>query len=188
MKNIFFVLSAAALLLVGCGNNKLNPTTPKVTPKDTPQKGTGCPSIAPDALHTVTVTFPRALPTRIALKLPGDGDLRVTECNTPIKQTGVTASLMRVSSPPNTVVITVHHNYTFVQNGTFTPPQGQAFELLATNCDASPPISLYKQTTPVPLSWISEHTNGATCAEQDIGSGAITVTALQAQNGDDLDY
>jgi hypothetical protein len=189
MKQIFFAFSAAAILLVGCGTKQLNPTTPKTTnPKDTPQKGAGCPAIAPDALHTVTITFPRVLPARIAVKFPGDADLRFSECPTPIKQTGVQASLTRISSPPNTVVITVHHNYTYVQNGTFTPPAGQAFELFSTNCDASAPISIYKQTTPVPLTWISEHTNGATCAEQDIGSGGITVTDVQAQNGDDLDY
>jgi hypothetical protein len=182
MRNSLVVLGAVSALLVGCGTKTLGTTAPKVpAPIDTPQKNTGCPTVAPDAYHTVTLTMPRTLPARVGMKFPADAGLRFSECpGTQPKQVGPTASFIRMSPPANTLVLTVHHNYGWVQNGVFTPPTAQDFQIYEVKCDGSAPVLYFKPATPVALTWSESHPNGTTCAEQDVGTGALAPTAREA--------
>jgi hypothetical protein len=182
MRNSFVALAMLGAILTGCGSKTLGSTATKVpVPADTPQKNTGCPSVAPDAYHTITLTMPRALPAKIGMKFPADADLRVTECpGTQPKQVGPTASITRVLTPTNTVVLTVRHNYGWVQNGIFTPPTVQDFQIYEVKCDGTAPVLFFKPAAPVALTWSESHPNGTTCAEQDVGTGSLVPTAQEA--------
>lgn len=183
MRKTLFVFAAFGALLMACGTKQLNSVNPKIAAKDTPQVGGTCPTIAPDAYHTVTITMPHALPGRIAMKFPADPDFRLTGCpGTQPKQTGPLVSLTPVNTPPNTLVLTVRHNYGWVQNGVFDPPVDQDFELYATMCDGTAPILYYRPPVAVPLKWKVTHPNGAACAEQDVGTGSISPTGLEAES------
>jgi hypothetical protein len=175
MNKIRIASLVLSLLLAGCGTKSLGPTGPKkLTPKDSPQTGAGCPATAPDDQHVVSMTFSRGAPVKLGLKLPGDADFRVSECATR-SQTGVIASLGRGAN--GTVVITVKHNGFYTQGGVTTLPADQSFELFDLHgCDTSAPTSFYKTVQPVPLTWRYDFPNGATCAGRVVGSYNGTVT------------
>jgi len=154
MRQFIFIpfLAILAVALASCGTSSPNtPNKRKDTTPAPPPAQKECPSTPPTNAHVVTLNFPRILPVKMALKLEGDPDFRLSDCADKT-QNGVTASWLRSSNM--TLKILVDHRNAF--NNRLPLSQGLEVFDLGGDCKLNPPASIFKTTTPLPISWRTE--------------------------------
>jgi hypothetical protein len=149
----FSWLLLACVLLSACGTSSPNtPSKRKDTTPAPPPPQKQCPTTPPAHAQLVTLNFTRVLPLKMALKLDGDPDFRLSDCADK-SQSGVKASWERATNLQLKVL--VDHGGAF--NGKLPAAQGLEVFDLGADCKLNPPASFYKTEAPLPINWRIEN-------------------------------